>query len=88
MQSEESEEARDDKGGSEMFWMWEEGTQKVGVFKNERKKEGESSTTKRGVRESKETQQSKRATPKGSSNVHGGVDNIQRGSYLCGMLGV
>ena len=56
MQCQGGEKTGGSKRYGEVFWMWEEGTQKVGVFKNERKKEGESSTTKRGVRESKETQ--------------------------------
>ena len=36
--SERSEEVRNNKGRSNMFWMWEEGAQEVGVSTEERKK--------------------------------------------------
>ena len=49
MWSKGSEETRNNKGRSNMFWMWEEGAQEVGVPTEERRKEGGSGTTTRSI---------------------------------------
>ena len=68
-----------------MFQMWGEGTQEVGVSKDEREKERGNGTTTRSVGESEGAQWSEGVAPKGSSNVYGGVDDTQRNGDLCRM---
>jgi len=60
MWSEGSEEVRNNKGRSKLFWMQEEGAQEVGVSTEEKKKKGESSTTARSMGKDKEALWGKR----------------------------
>ena len=53
MWSEGSEETRNNEGRNNMFWIWEEGAQEVGVPTEERKKERESSITVRSMGKNK-----------------------------------
>jgi len=82
------EEARDSKRRDEMLWMWGGETQEVGVSKDKREKERGSGTPMKSVEEGEGAQWSKWIAPKGSSNVHGGVDDTQRSGDLHGMQGV
>ena len=85
VQSKGSEEVRNSEGHSEVLWIWERGTQEVGVSQEERKQKGRSGTTKRSMGEGERAQQSEGTAPKGSSNEHGGMDNKERSGNLCGV---
>jgi len=49
------EEAGNSRRRSEVFWMWREGTQEVGVFKYKEEKTRESGTTAESVGEGEGT---------------------------------
>ena len=66
-----------------MLWMWGKGTQKVGVSKDEREKEGESGTTVEGMEESKGTLWGEGTSFKRSSHEHGRVDDVVESSDFC-----
>ena len=51
MWGERSKEVRNNKRGSEMLWIWGEGTQEVGMSKDKGKEEGKSSATARSMEE-------------------------------------
>jgi len=65
--------------------MWKRRAQKVGMPRKEEKKKGRSGTTAKGMGEGKRAQWSERATPKRSSDVYRGVDDIQRSGIICGV---
>ena len=57
----------------------------MGVSTEERKEKGRSGTTMSSIGEGKEVQWCKRTVPKGSSNVHRGVDHTKRSGNICGV---
>ena len=57
----------------------------MGVPTKERTKERRSDTTAKGMGEGKGAQWSEGAAPKGSGNVHRGVDYTQRSGDICGV---
>ena len=78
--------ARSCEGSSKVFWMWGRKTQKMGVSKEEeRRKERGNGATAQSMGEGEGAQWSEGAAPKGSSNVHRGMDYIQRSSDICGV---
>ena len=85
MWSRRSEKTGNSEEHDKVFWMWKRRAQKVGVPTKEREKERRSGTTTKSMGKGEGAQQSKGAILKGSSNVHGGVDNTQRSSNICGV---
>jgi len=65
--------------------MWKGRAQEVEMPTKERKKERRSGTATKGIGEGEGAQWSKRAASKGSSNMYGGVDYIQRSGDICGV---
>ena len=57
----------------------------MGVSTEERKEKGRSGTTMSSIGEGKEVQWCKRTVPKGSSNVHRGVDHTKRSGNIYGV---
>ena len=82
MWSKGGEETRGGKGRGEMLWMWRK---EVGMSEHEEEKTGGGGTAAGSVEESERAQWGEGIAPKGSSNVHGGVDNTQRSGNFCGV---
>ena len=57
----------------------------MGVPTKERKEKGRSGTAVSGMGESEGVQWCKGTAPKGSSNVHRGVDHTKRSGNICGV---
>ena len=81
----ESEKIRNGGRGNKVFQLWQTRPQEVGMPPEERKEEGRSSTTMSSMEEGEEAQWCKRIAPKGSSNVHGGMDHTKRSGNICGV---